>query len=97
MPLGAGKFGRGKPAKGLEAFGGVVGHEKGLKVLIQFARGLVVKVLLRRFLNRAVLTFDPAAGPGMGRMRSRRGQNGGHQGATGDSRYNGAKNYVKLP
>ena len=56
-------FIRGKPFKGFESFGTVVGHQEGLEMFLELLMGLSVLYLHRRFLERHVqacsLTIRP--------------------------------------
>lgn len=69
----------------------VVDQEKGLEVLIQFGRGLVMEALDGGFFDSAVHASDmavardgpPLSGDAPSCTCGRRGQNGSRRGATG--------------
>lgn len=69
LPLEADKFVWCQAPKRLEAFGVVLGQQKGLHVLLEFGGGLVVAALHGRLLVRPVHAFPLAVGPGTGRFR----------------------------
>ena len=52
-------------AQGLEAFGEVVGHEKGMEMLFELAVRLVMVALHRRFFERSVHPLDLTVRPGV--------------------------------
>ena len=53
----------------LESFSVVVGQQKGLQVLVELFRGLVMVALDGGFFNRAVHALDLAIGPGVRGLR----------------------------
>ena len=65
LPLGTHKFMWREAAQGLEPFGVVVGQQKGLQVLVELLRGLIVEALNGGLFKRAIHPFDLAIGPGV--------------------------------
>ena len=67
-PLLANEFVRGFTLQPFEAFGVVVGQQKGLQVLVELGRGLVVVALHGRLFQGAVEALHLPVGSGVGRL-----------------------------